>query len=45
MKIRNLEKLVRITAWVKIFVIKLKKSTETYSTLIAQDLLAAENCY
>lgn len=30
MKFRNLEKLVRVTAWIKRFAMKLKKSTEAY---------------
>lgn len=44
MKFSNLEKLVRITAWVRRFIMKMKKSTEAHGTITVEELLDAEKC-
>lgn len=41
-KLSNMGKLVRITVWVKRFILKLRKPTEICSILTAEELLWAE---
>lgn len=38
MKFSNIEKIIRITTWVKIFIMRLKISTEVYGTPTAEKL-------
>lgn len=39
MKFSNLENLMRVTDWIRRFIMKLKKSAEAYGTLISGELL------